>query len=105
VYKIKSRVDGAIDHYKAHLVARGFTQQEGIDYSKIFSPVVKTTTIRLVLTIVVSKRWQIWQLDVHNAFLNGSLREVVYMAQPSGFVDSTLANHVCLLHRSSYGLK
>jgi histone deacetylase 1/2 len=73
VYKIKSRVDGAIDQYKARLVDRGFTQQEGIDYSEIFSPVVKTTTIRLVLTIVMSKRWQIWQLDVHNAFLNGSL--------------------------------
>jgi len=55
VYKIKCRVDGVIDHYKARLVARGFTQQEGIDYSETFSPVVKPITIRLVHTIVVSK--------------------------------------------------
>jgi histone deacetylase 1/2 len=53
----------------------------------------------------VSKGWQIRQLDVHNAFLNGSLREVVYMAQPTGFVNSALPNHVCLLHRSLYGPK
>jgi hypothetical protein len=70
------------------LVARGFTQQEGIDYSETFSHVVKSTTVRLVLIIAVSKGWQIWQLDVHNVFLNGSLPKVVYMQQPSGFVNT-----------------
>jgi hypothetical protein len=53
----------------------------------------------------MSKGWPIQQLDVHNAFLNGSLREVVYMAQSTGFVDFALPNHVCPLHRSLYGLK
>jgi histone deacetylase 1/2 len=105
VYKIKRRADGAINRYKARLVARGFTQQEGIDYSETFSHVVKSTTVRLVLTIAVSKGWQIRQLDVHNAFLNGSLREVVYMQQPSSFVNTALPTHVCRLHKSLYSLK
>jgi histone deacetylase 1/2 len=105
VYKIKHQADGAIDHYKACLVAWGFTQQEDIDYSKTFSSIVKPTTVRLVLTIAVSKGWQMRQLDVHNAFFNGSLWEVVYMEQPSGFVDSALPTHVCRFHKSLYGLK
>ena len=105
VYKIKRHADGRIDLYKAWLVVHGFSQQEGIDYLETFNPVVKPTTIRLVLIIVVSYGWNIHQLDVHNAFLNDILQEEVYMAQPLGFVDSTLSSQVRYLHKSLYGLK
>jgi len=105
VYRIKRRVDGNIERYKAYLVARGFTQQEDIDYSETFSLVIKQVTVRLVFSIAVSRNWQIHQLDIHNAFLNGVLIEEVYMKQPSGFVDPTLPSHVCRLHKSLYGLK
>jgi len=105
VYKMKRHMDGSVERYKAHLVARGFTQQEGIDYSETFSPVVKHATVRLVFSIVVSRNWKVHQLDIHNAFLNGVLTKEVYMKQPPVFVDSALSSHVCLLHKSLYGLK
>ena len=105
VYKIKCRANGSTEHYKASLVARGFNQQEGIEYSKTSSHVIKQTTIRLVFSIVVSCVWKINKLNIHNAFLNGTLDEEVYMQQPLGFINSTLSSHVCRLHKSLYGLK
>jgi hypothetical protein len=87
------------------MVARGFTQQEGIDYSETFSPVIKHATVRLVFSIAVSCGWKIHQLDIHNAFLNGVLDKEVYMKQPPSFVDSALPSYVCRLHKSLYGLK
>jgi len=79
VYRIKRRFDGSIERYKASLVARYFTQQEGIDYSKTFSPIIKQATVRLVSSIIISYNWKIHQLDIHNTFLNGILDEEVYM--------------------------
>ena len=77
----------------------------GIDYLETFNLVVKPTTVHLVLIIAVSYGWNIHQLDVHNAFLNGILQEEVYMAQPLGFVDSALSSQVRYLHKSLCGLK
>jgi hypothetical protein len=79
VYRIKRRFDGSIERYKASLVARDFTQQEGIDYSKTFSPIIKQATVRLVFSIIISYNWKIHQRDIHNTFLNGILDEEVYM--------------------------
>jgi hypothetical protein len=105
LYKIKHRADGSVERNKACLIARGFTQQEGIDYSETFSPVIKHATVRLIFFIAVSCDRKIHQLDIYNAFLNGILDEEVYMKQPSGFVDLTLPSHVCRLLKSLYGLK
>jgi hypothetical protein len=104
VYKIK-KSNGSIEHYKAHLVANGFHQQEGLDYIEMFSLVVKHTTIHAVLALALHQSWPLRQLDVQNAFLHGHLIEEVYMRQPRGFEDPMFPNHVCKLHRSLYGLK
>ncbi|GKE31849.1 ribonuclease H-like domain-containing protein [Tanacetum coccineum] len=105
LFKHKFHADGTLSRYKARLVANGSNQQHGVDFDETFSPVVKTATIRTVLSLVVSQQWPIYQLDVKNAFLNGDLSKTVYMHQPPSFVDSRYPNHVCLLKRSLYGLK
>ncbi|GKB81968.1 ribonuclease H-like domain-containing protein [Tanacetum coccineum] len=96
LFKHKFHADGTLSRYKARLVANGSSQQLGVD---------KPATICTVLSLAVSRKWTIHQLDVKNAFLNGDLSETVYMHQPPGFVDAMFPNHVCRLQRSLYRLK
>jgi hypothetical protein len=90
-----------LDRYKSHLVANGFE----LDYEETFSPVIKSATIRVILSLVVTKGWLMRQLDVQNAFLHGFLKEDVYMRQPPTYEDITWPNYVYKLDKALYGLK
>ncbi|KAL8105656.1 hypothetical protein AgCh_029453 [Apium graveolens] len=81
VFRIKRNPDGSIHKYKARLVAKDFQQRPEIDFSETFSPVTKPATIRIILSLALTHGWPLRQLDINNAFLNGSLDDAVYMAK------------------------
>ena len=104
IFKKKTDANGNVTVYKARLVAKGFRQIQGVDYEETFSPVAKLKSVRIMLAIAAFYDYEIWQMDVKTAFLNGNLKEELYMMQPEGFVDPKGANKVCKLQRSIYGL-
>ena len=105
LYKNKFHPDGTRRCSKSRLVAKGYNQEFGRDYAETFSPVVKSTTLRLVLDVAISNSWPVKQRDVNNAFLQGTLKEEVYMDQPPGYLDQDRPDYVCRLHKAVYGLK
>lgn len=105
VFKLKTHSDGSNGRYKARLVAQGNQQTYGDAFLDTFSPMAKFPTLRILLTIVVTHNWSLFQLDVSNAFLHGHLDDTIYMKQLPGFQNSLYPKHVCLLKKSIYGLK
>ncbi|XP_071694321.1 uncharacterized protein [Rutidosis leptorrhynchoides] len=105
IFKKKTDMDGNVHTFKARLVAKGFTQTHGIDYDRTFSPVAMLKSIRILIAIAAYYDYEIWQMDVKIAFLNGHLSEDVYMEQPEGFVNPKYHNKVCKIKRAIYGLK
>ena len=96
IFKRKRGADRKVETYKTHLVAKGYRQHYGIDYNKIFSSVAMLKSIQIMLAIVAHLDYEIWQIDVKIAFLNGELTKEVYMIQPEGFT-STDESKVCKL--------
>lgn len=82
IFKTKFNELGEVDKYKAHLVAKGYSQQHGVDYTKVFAPVARMDTVRLIIALAAQRSWKIFQLDVKSAFLHGELNEDVYVEQP-----------------------
>lgn len=105
VFRIKRDAYGNITRYKARLCACGYNQIEGIDYKDIYSPVVRAESFRLFLGIVAARDMECIQMDVVTAFLNGSIKENVYMRQPPGYTDSKCPDKVCKIVKNLYGLK
>lgn len=103
VFKSKLQPDGKVERYKARLVARGFSQTQGVDYFESFSPVVRYESVRTVLAVAAKHDMELVQFDVKTAFLNSPLEEEIYMQQPDGYNDGS--GRVCRLRRGLYGLK
>jgi hypothetical protein len=105
IFKKKTDADGNIHIYKARLIAKGFRQIQGVDYDETFLLVAVLKSIRILLAIAAYYDYEIWQMDIKMAFLNGILSKDVYMTQPEGFADQQNARKVCRLMKSIYGLK
>ncbi|GJX90679.1 retrovirus-related pol polyprotein from transposon TNT 1-94 [Tanacetum coccineum] len=105
ICKVKKDECGGVLKNKDRLVAKGYRQEEGIDFKESFAPVARIEAIRIIIANAATKKMTIYQMDVKTAFLNGELHEVVYVSQLEGFVDPDKPNHVYRLKKALYGLK
>ncbi|WVZ63449.1 hypothetical protein U9M48_013080 [Paspalum notatum var. saurae] len=104
VFKVKRDEKGAVVRHKARLVVKGYSQQQGIDYDEVFAPVAHMEAIRLLVSLAAHEGWEVHHMDVKSAFLNGELKEEVFVEQPPGFLDPNIDHKVFKLHKALYGL-
>ena len=105
IFRVKTNADGTVERHKARLVAQGFSQKFGDEYDETFCPVVRFESVRTIIALAAQHGLKLHQMDVTTAFLNGELKEEIYMKQPEGFIAKGKEHLVCKLNRSIYGLK
>lgn len=105
IYKLKKDANGRVIKHKARLVAKGFVQEHDVDYDEVYAPVTRLETVRLLLALSAKKRWEVHHLDVKTAFLNGDIKEDVYVSQPEGFEKAGEEHLVYKLKKALYGLR
>lgn len=105
VYKTKLNELGEVDKYKARLVVKGYSQQHGIDYTEVYAPVARMDTVRMIIAFAAQRGWNLYQLDVKSAFLQGELKEDVFVEQPRGYEKKGSEHMVYKLQKALYGLK
>jgi len=104
-FRNKLDEQGTVTRSKARLVVQGYNQEEGIDYEETFAPVARIEAIRILITFAAFTEFKLYQMDVKSAFLNGYLKEEVYLMQPPGFENIEFPNHIFKLDKALYGLK
>jgi hypothetical protein len=105
VFRNKQDEHGMVTRNKARLVAKGYSQVEGLDFDETYAPVARLESIRILLAYATYHGFKLYQMDVKSAFLNGPIKEEVYVEQPPGFEDSEYPNHIYKLTKALYGLK
>ncbi|KAF0921006.1 hypothetical protein E2562_037985 [Oryza meyeriana var. granulata] len=104
VFKLKRDKQGAVVKHKARIVAKGYIQRQGIDYDEMFAPVARMESVRMLLAVAAQRGWLVHHKDVKSAFLNGELKEEVYVRQPPGFIAAGHEGKVLRLKKALYGL-
>jgi hypothetical protein len=105
VFKVKRDLAGNVVKHKARLVVKGYSQVQGVDFDDVFAPVARLETVRVLLALAAQGEWEVHHMDVKSAFLNGNLKEDVYVLQPPGFSDPKAPRKVLKLRKALYGLK
>ena len=105
IFRNKTNEEGNVIRNKARLVVQGYSQMERVDYDETFAPVARMEPIRILLALACQLKFKLYQMDVKIAFLNGLLKEDIYVEQPKGFIDPHFPDHVLYLKKALYGLK
>ena len=105
VFKLERNEEGEVVKHKARLMAKNYVQKQGVDFEEVFAPVPRLEFVCLLLAIGAHHSWEVHHMFLKSAFLNGELKETVYVQQPPGFLDKNNPDKVLRLHKALYGLR